>query len=272
MVAAGSLLVRQILPARNRQMVGPFISMDQCGPTYLKFQESTGFGEQPHAGLAKLTYLLEGTVIHRDSAGVTAKVRPGDVALMTAGSGVVLEEMLDPYLRGKIQDVYFVHLWIALPDGFENITPDFELHRQSELPEVILESGYAWVLIGSAWGVSAPTTRYTDTLLVDILLCPGGETSLSTNSEECAIYLLEGTALLDGQRLETHKLVVFEAGSNPVLSSQDGCRALLLGGAVFPAERFISGSIVASSEIKLSDQIDAFRRGDFPCVDEPVNS
>ncbi|MEM6898285.1 MAG: pirin family protein [Pseudomonadota bacterium] len=262
--ALGPLLVRHILPSLNRQMVGPFISMDQCGPTRLMASNALDPKVQPYAGCARLTYLLEGGLIHRDSAGGFARIGPGDVALMTAGSGVMHEEVLAPYRIGSNQDVYFLHFWMALPDGAESIEPAFELHRHAELPELAFEDGYAWILVGSVWGRSAPTTSYTDTLLVDFFLRPGGETPIPTGSEECAIYLLDGAASLNGQSLEPHKLIVFDVDSSPILSSKYGCRAVLLGGAVFRTARFTSGSFVASSEVKLSDRIEAYKRGEFP--------
>ena len=183
---------------------------------------------------------------------------------MSAGSGVTHEEMPERKAIGTIQDVYFVQLWIALPEQFENRQPTFEVHRQSEIPEVEFEDAYAWLLIGEAWEKCAPTTQHSKTILSDLLIEPGGSISTLPDFEERAVYLLEGRASLDDEALDAHRLAVIEPGSDPVLRSDEGCRALLLGGDKFPSARFVSGSFVGSSKAFVTQKTRAFQKGEFP--------
>ncbi len=263
----GPLLVRRLLPAPDRQMVGPFIFMDQAGPTRLPRTSAEGVPEHPHAGLATFTYLLEGSLLHRDSAGHEAKVRAGDVALMTAGRGITHEERPNTEDLGPEHHVYFVQTWLALPDAVEDAPPAFELHQQADIPEVDFNDARAWVLIGAAWDKVAPTTQYTETVFADLDMRPGGVAPIVCSCAERALYVLEGDARLEGAPVELHTLTLLEDNRAPILSSEHGCRAILLGGAPFPSRRFIAGSFVASSEAKIEGWTRDYQAGRFPHIE-----
>jgi redox-sensitive bicupin YhaK (pirin superfamily) len=247
-------------------MIGPFIFMDQSGPTRVPKGTAGGVREHPHAGLATFTYLLEGAVMHRDSAGNATKVFAGDVALMMAGRGITHEELPDPDDQGAAQSVYFVQMWLALPDELEDMAPALEVHRHVKIPEAELSGGTVCVLIGTGWGKTAPTTTYIDTVFADLNVRGNGSMPIACSCEERALYLLEGDASLDGDELQLHTLALLESGGEPTISSSKGCRAILLGGAHFPSERFISGSFVASSLHKIEDWMRRYRAGDFPSI------
>lgn len=265
-VAKGPILLRRFLPTQKRQMVGPFIFFDQAGPTQVRITSQSGFSEHPHSGTATLTYLLNGDVTHRDSAGGYAELSAGDLALMTAGRGVTHEERPQNEAIGTMRDVYFIEAWLALPDSLENIQPQFEHHKHRSLPEVCFDSGLAWVLMGEGWGANAPTTCHSRTVLTDISIEPGGIVPLELDYAELAIFVLQGDASLNDVPLRVCTMSIYKADTAPVLTTTSGCRAIVLGGDAFSSPRFVEQNFVASSEVLLEQQAKRYRNGEFPSL------
>ncbi|MEM9085044.1 MAG: pirin family protein [Pseudomonadota bacterium] len=263
----GPIPVRRLLPARERLMVGPFIFMDHGGPTQVPKEFANGVPEHPHAGLSTFTYLLAGTVLHRDSAGHFGRIEAGDIALMTAGSGITHEERPDREDPSPYRTASFIQMWLALPDEFEEVPPDFEHHRADTLPRLETEGARASVLIGSAWGLSAPIQTYGDAVFVDIECARSSSINLPKEVDELAIYLLEGQASINDVPIEEHALAVAQGEEPLTLFSEGGCRAIILGGARFGSERFLGGSFVASSPEKLNALQHAYRSGSFPRIE-----
>lgn len=263
--SVGGLPIRRVLPSPERQMVGPFIFMDQGGPIRVPRSRAQGVPEHPHAGLSTFTYLIEGQMHHRDSAGHAASVGPGDIALMTSGSGITHEELPDPNDRSESHSVYFVQMWLALPDAVEEMAPTFELHRGSQLPVVEARRARARVAMGSGWGTTAPTTCHATTLFAELQLEAGGTLPLDVQVDEVAVMVLEGDARLGDETLAPHALHVLDAQSAE-LRSAGGCRAIVIGGGHFPSERFIGGSFVASSPAKLRRWMREAARGNWPRI------
>ena len=265
-VAKGPILLRRFLPTQKRQMVGPFIFLDQAGPTQIRVTSQSGFSEHPHSGTATLTYLLSGDTTHRDSAGGYAELSAGDLALMTAGSGVTHEERPQSDAVGTLRDVYFIEAWLALPDALENTQPQFEHHKHRSLPEVCFESGLVWLLMGEGWGVDAPTSCHSRTVLADISIEPGGLVPLELDYDELAIFVLQGDASLNDVPLQICTMSLFQSNAAPVLTTKSGCRAVVLGGDALCSPRFIEQNYVASSQVLLEQQANRFRNGEFPSL------
>lgn len=262
----GPLEIRRALPNASRTMIGPFIFMDQGGPIRVPRTPQSGVGEHPHAGLCTFTYLLSGHGYHLDSAGHSARIEAGDIALMTAGRGITHEERPHPEDPATELDIYFVQMWIALPDAAEDMPPAFELHRQTDLPERTFEQAHARVLIGDAWDLTAPTTQYTPTLFADLTLGPKGAIEIDDQYTERALYVLEGHARVDHASMPQHTLSLLAPGQTVHLESDQGCRVILFGGDAFPTRRFIAGSYVGSSMDKIRQWDAAYRSGQFPKI------
>ena len=261
----GAIPIRRILPSQNRMMVGPFIFMDQGGPLDLP-SGAGGVPEHPHAGLSTFTYLISGSVFHRDSAGNVQTVNSGDIALMNAGSGITHEELASSDESSQTREVYFCQMWLALPDDKEDMPPSLEHYSAAELPYVKEEGASVKLLMGTGWNQTAPTTCFIDTIFADIEVEAGKSLSIENSSEERAIFLLEGDGAIDGVDLELHNLVILGSGDRPQLSSKNGCRAILLGGAKFPSQRYIAGSFVASSQDKIRYWMREYQTGQFPRI------
>lgn len=249
-------------------MVGPFIFMDQGGPLELPDGTSGGVPEHPHAGLSTFTYLMEGSVEHTDSAGNTAVVERGDVALMTAGSGITHEELppgnIDPRQPRRIE---FAQMWLALPDEVEESDPTFQHVKAGQLATVDLTGGSARIAIGTGWDATAPTTTHTDTIFAELNVTAGGTITIEPAWEERALILLDGDAAINDRPMKPFDLPILDASTSVRLSSSTGARLLLFGGDRFATDRYIAGSFVASSADRIRQWMTDYSNGNFPRIE-----
>lgn len=260
----GAFEVRRVLPKPARTMVGPFIFVDQFGPAQLDLGTGMDVRPHPHINLATVTWLFEGAIEHRDSLGSFSTIKPGQVNLMTAGSGIVHSERSPQEERAAGPRLYGMQTWLALPDGKEEIAPAFEAIR--DLPVVEDQCVKAQVIMGSLWGVAAPTTTYADTIYAEILLAPSGALPIDAQAEERAVMLVGGEATLDGQALTPYVLNVLAPGEPMTLSSERGGRVMLLGGEAFTTRRHAWWNFVSSSRERIEQAKADWREGRFPLV------
>lgn len=260
----GDFQVRRVLPARARTMVGPFSFVDQFGPAQLDIGKAMDVRPHPHIGLSTVTWLFEGAIDHRDSLGSFSTIRPGQVNLMTAGSGIVHSERSPQAERDAGPKLYGMQTWLALPDGREEIDPAFE--ALNDLPLIEDQCVTARVIMGELWGVRAPTTTYAETIYAEILLGPSGAIPIEDEADERAVMLVGGEASLDGQALPLYSLVVLRPGAEMVLSSNSGGRVMLLGGEAFSTRRHAWWNFVGSSRERIEQAKRDWREGRFPKV------
>lgn len=260
----GAFKVRRVLPSPARTMVGPFIFVDEFGPSQMAPGEAMDVRPHPHINLATVTWLFEGAIDHRDSLGTYATIRPGQVNLMTAGHGIVHSERSPASERPGGPRLYGMQTWLALPDGREEIDPAFE--GRTDLPLVEDHGTKARVIMGTLWGETAPTTQYASTIYAEIVLAPGGCIPIDTEADERAVMLVGGEAELDGVALELYILNVLAPGEAMKLSSQSGGRVMLLGGEAFATKRMVWWNFVSSSVDRLHQAASDWREGKFPKV------
>lgn len=260
----GQFEVRRVLPQRERTMVGPFIFVDQFGPARLDIGAGMDVRPHPHINLATVTWLFEGAIDHRDSLGTFSTIRPGQVNLMTAGSGIVHSERSPAAERASGPRLYGMQTWLALPDGREEIDPAFEAVR--ELPVVEDRCARAIVIMGELWGKRAATTTYADTIYAEIALAPGGSMPLEISADERAVMLVGGEARVDGDALGLYQLSVLAPGRNMALSSERGGRIMLLGGEAFATKRHAWWNFVSSDKERIRQAAEDWRAGRFPKV------
>lgn len=260
----GGLWVRRALPSPGIGMVGPFIFVDMFGPAELPAGRAMDITPHPHIGISTVTWLFEGAIHHRDSIGTDAIIRPGQVNLMTAGRGITHSERSPEALRGKIQRIWGMQTWLALPDGLEEMAPAFE--QQQVLPVVAERGVRATVIMGSLWGEQAPTTCHCPTIYADIALSPGGEIAIEPSATERAVMLVSGGASLDGQPLQLYALHLLAAGDQLRLRSDNGARVMLMGGEPLYTPRFIWWNFVASSQERIRQATRDWQEGRFPAV------
>jgi redox-sensitive bicupin YhaK (pirin superfamily) len=241
--------VRRALPSAHRRMVGPFIFFDQMGEAVFNSGEGLDVRPHPHIGLATVTYLLEGEILHRDSVGSVQSIRPGEVNWMTAGSGIVHSERTSDENRAKGGKLFGLQTWVALPTQYEETDAGFSHHKAHEIP-TIEDAGTRLTLIaGSSDGLVSPVKTYSDMVYADIALQDGARYQLKAEHVERAIYVVAGEIEVIGQTggFATGELVVFKPGAEIVLRARGGARLMLLGGEPLPEKRNIYWNFVSSS-------------------------
>ncbi|WP_061169074.1 pirin family protein [Caballeronia hypogeia] len=247
----GGLMVRRVLPALAARTVGPFIFFDHIGPATLVPGKGLDVRPHPHIGLATVTYLFEGAIMHRDSLGSVQKITPGDVNWMTAGRGIVHSERTPDEERAAGQTMHGIQTWVALPVASEEVEPAFEHHAAAALPQIERDGVTLRVIAGSAFGAKAPTRTFSPTLYVAAQFAPGSEIVLDTEHEERGVYLVSGDLSIDGEPLPAEQMAVLTADADVRLQSTNGAVAMLLGGAPLDGPRFIEWNFVSSAREKI---------------------
>ena len=269
----GNFKVHRALPAKERQMVGPFIFWDQMGPGEFMTGQGLDVRPHPHIGLSTLTYLFQGEIDHRDSLGFYQKITPGDVNLMTAGSGIVHSERTDKNIRNHKNFLYGIQSWIALPKKYEETNPNFVHHEKANLPLIDQEGIKGRLISGNLWGLKSPVELLHYTLYADIEIRPGAKFSLPKDTEERGVYLLEGDIEIGREEFPSHRMLVFRPGDNIVIKAQEGSksvRLLLLGGAAMDGPRYIWWNFVSSSQERIEQAKRAWQKGKFKKVEGDI--
>ncbi|QSN60758.1 pirin family protein [Caballeronia sp. M1242] len=252
----GGLMVRRVLPALAARTVGPFIFFDHIGPATLVPGKGLDVRPHPHIGLATVTYLFDGAIMHRDSVGSVQKIVPGDVNWMTAGRGIVHSERTPDGERAAGQTMHGIQTWVALPMASEEVEPSFEHHAAATLPQIERAGVTLRVIAGTAFGATAPTRTFSPTLYVAAHFAAGSELPLDTEHEERGVYLVDGDLTIDGESLPPQQMAVLATGVPAKLASANGAVVMLLGGARLDGARFIEWNFVSSSR----DKIEAAKR------------
>lgn len=262
----GGFEVRRALPTAKRRLVGPFIFFDRMGPAVLRAGSAMDVRPHPHIGLSTVTYLFDGKIRHRDSLGTEMVISPGDVNLMTAGRGIVHSERTPEEIRGAPLSMSGLQTWIALPDGKEEIAPEFTNTAQSLLPDFAANGVSGTVVIGGFQGIKSPVKAYSDTLYVSIKLEAGAKVQIPADAEERAIYVLEGSVVIAGDRFPADRLLVFRPGDEIVVESERGAHVMLFGGASLGSQRYIWWNFVSSSRERIEQAKQEWKTGKFDIV------
>ena len=225
----GGFVVRRLLPAAARQAVGPFLFFDHFGPIDVPAGAAHDVRPHPHIGLATVTYLFEGAVLHRDSLGAVQRIEPGAINWMTAGRGIVHSERTPEDLRAVARRSHGLQLWAALPAADEEAEPSFVHTPAADIPQLELGGATVRVLIGSAFGLTSPVAVHSPMIYLDIALAAGDAFPLPPAAER-AVYVVAGTVTLDGQPLEPQAMTLVEPGDEPMLAASADARVVLIGG------------------------------------------
>lgn len=226
----GGFTVRRTLPAAARQSVGPFLFFDHFGPMLAPVDAHHDVRPHPHIGLATVTYLFEGAILHRDSTGVVQRIEPGAINWMTSGRGIVHSERVPDDLKAVPHRRHGLQLWAALPEGREEEAPSFSHTPAGAIPRMDARGVTVRVLIGVAYGLVSPVPTLSPTLYVDIALDPGATLDVPALSPERALYSVDRAWMLDGQRIEPHTMAVLPQGQAVTVSAPEGARLMLIGG------------------------------------------
>ncbi len=242
----GGLEVGRVLPFAQRRMVGPFIFLDHMGPADFRTGEGIDVRPHPHIGLSTVTYLFDGEIHHRDSLGVSQKIRPGAVNWMTAGSGIVHSERTDPSRRSSGGLMHGMQAWVALPREDEEVDAAFAHHAVDVLPEISDGGVWARLIAGSAYGLSNAVRTYSPLFYLHVELAAGASIAMPADHDERAAYVVSGSVVHDDVRHEAGRMLVFADGGEPAITAEYApARVMLLGGSNI-GPRFIWWNLVSS--------------------------
>jgi hypothetical protein len=253
----GGFEVRRALPSARRQMVGPFIFFDQMGPAEFLTGQGVDVRPHPHIGLSTVTYLLQGQMHHRDSIGTNQMIHVGDVAVMQSGIGITHSERSDS--RDRPQSLFGLQTWLALTD--EDAPPSY--HQTANLPTLSADGIDLRLILGSAYGQSAPTPLQSETFYMDVTLAANAAFPLPDH-EDRGIYILSGSVTEGAQTYTAGAMLIYRPGDAiSVRAGLQGARLVALGGATLAGPRHLWWNFVASSRERIDAAREAWRAGDW---------
>ena len=290
--------VRRALPVQQRRTVGPFVFFDRMGPADLEVGRGLDVRPHPHIGLATVTYLFEGSLLHRDSLGNAQLIRPGEVNWMIAGRGIVHSERTPPQSRHAASRLSGIQLWVGLPRADEQMPPRFAHHGAAGLPLLEHAGVRLRLILGTLSGARSPVETLSPLFYADAELAPDAVLELEAEHEERAVFVSEGSLRVDGESFAAGHLLVLRSGRRVCLQAPQrggatgegamgagatgatgagatgatgaagaaGVRLLLLGGAPLDGARYLWWNFVASSREQLQRAAEAWRTGRFDPV------
>ncbi len=260
------LPIGRVLPLRRRATVGPVIFLDHMGPVELGPGHNVDVPPHPHIGLATLTWLFDGALIHRDSLGSEQRIEPGDVNWMTAGRGVVHSERSPKDERGTTRAFHGLQSWIALPSSHEDVAPSFAHHPRATLPRLRAGAAEVTLVAGSAFGATSPVEVASPLVWALAELPAGGELPLPPEGDECGVYALDAPLTIADEAVAARTLAVFGAARPATVRATADTRVLLVGGDRLEGPRHIDWNFVSSSPERIRAARERWRARRFDPV------
>jgi redox-sensitive bicupin YhaK (pirin superfamily) len=242
----GNFMVGRLLPFRQKRMVGPFIFIDHMGPVTLSDHENFDVGPHPHIGLSTLTFLFEGSILHRDTLNNVVEIKPGAVNWMTAGKGIVHSERTPAYLRHSKKSMHGLQIWVALPKHLEQMEPEFFHIDKEQIPEWMDGDVQFKLIAGEAFGKKSPVPVYSKLFMIEIK--SSRRQTLNIGSElygESGLYILQGSIESDGNVFGPKQILVANESKLCSFTMEANSIIYIFGGEPFPEERFIYWNFVA---------------------------
>lgn len=262
----GGFNVRRLLPYSKRRMLGPFIFLDHMGPAQFGIGEGIDVRPHPHIGLATVTYLFEGEIIHKDTLGSHQAITPGAVNWMTSGRGISHSERTGINERGHLHNVHGLQSWVALPKEYEEKAPEFFHHAAATIPELNLRGVTLRVLAGEAYGMISPAQQFSPLFYVEARMEPGSTLELPSQYLERGAYVIAGTVKIAGQAIAPLSMPVFLPQGPIKLEAETAVHLVLLGGEPMPEKRFIWWNFVSTSEERIEQAKEDWAQGRFGVI------
>jgi len=265
-VDLGGLQVRRALPSARSRMVGPFIFFDHFGPAVFRAGQGIDVRPHPHIGLATVTYLLDGEIVHRDSLGSAMPIRPGAVNWMTAGRGIVHSERTAPDHRDGGEPLHGLQLWVALPMKDEETAPAFAHTPAAEIPELHENGLMLRVIAGAMHGQRSPVATLWETIFAQARLKAGSILPLDADYEERALYVLSGEIEIGGAGHPSQRLLVLKPGDRVEIKALEDAHFVVVGGAAMDGPRHIWWNFVSSCQDRIEAAKADWKSGRFAIV------
>ena len=259
------LMVGRVLPSVRRRSVGPFVFFDHMGPADLAPGKGMDVRPHPHIGLATVTYLFEGAIVHRDSLGVHQEIRPGEVNWMTAGRGIAHSERSPDGLRAKGSRLHGIQLWVALPLEEEEREPSFDHYDAEMIPEIEIGAVRGRLIAGTGWGAASPVRTFSPLVYAHLDLPRGATVPWPEGHPELAVYVVSG-ALSDGaDTFASGRLVVAADGAPAPIRAIEDAHVMVIGGTSV-GRRHVFWNFVSSSRDRIEQAKRDWRERRFPLI------
>jgi redox-sensitive bicupin YhaK (pirin superfamily) len=265
-VDLGGFQVHRALPSARSRMVGPFIFFDHFGPAVFKAGDGVDVRPHPHIGLATVTYLFDGEIVHRDSLGSAMPIRPGAVNWMTAGHGIVHSERTAADRRDGGEPLHGLQLWVALPVKDEERPPAFVHTAAADIPELREDGLRLRVVAGALAGLRSPVVTSWDTVFAEAHLKAGAVLPLGAEYEERAVYVIAGEIEIAGDRHAPERLLVLKPGDRIEVKAVSDAHVVVVGGAAMDGPRHIWWNFVSSRKERIEAAKADWKSGRFDIV------
>lgn len=261
--------VRRALPNKDKRMIGPFVFFDQFGPAQFEAGKGLDVRPHPHIGLATVTYLFQGEILHRDSLGTEQRIRPGAMNWMIAGRGIVHSERTAGDVRRGASSLAGLQCWVALPQKHEEDEPAFSHTGAQELPWIEGDGIVARLITGEMFGRRSPVETLSPMVFAEIQLQPGARVPIAADYTERALYSIDGQINLGPEGVfDAGQMVVLKPGAT-VICSGAGDRPVtlaLIGGEPLDGARYVTWNFVSSSKERILQAADDWKQRKFPEV------
>ncbi|MEW5675455.1 pirin family protein [Flavobacterium enshiense] len=263
----GNFMVGRLLPFREKRTVGPFAFIDHMGPTCLKDYQNLDVAPHPHIGLSTLTYLFEGSIMHKDSLGTEVEIQPGAVNWMTAGKGIVHSERTPQYLRTSDKMLHGLQIWVALPKELEEMEPTFTHVEKDDLPHWEQDGVSIKLIAGEAFGRKSPVPVYSPLYFLEIKSTAAQTVKIGDDLfGESALYILEGSIKSDNNVFDPKQILIAKDSKLCEFEMAENTTVYIFGGEAFPEERFIFWNFVSSRKERIEQAKTDWENQTFPKV------
>ena len=263
----GNFMVGRLLPFHSKRMVGPFTFIDHMGPAQMSANENMDVPPHPHIGLSTLTYLFEGSVMHRDSLGTEVEIRPGQVNWMTAGRGIVHSERTPDRQRQSAKTMHGLQIWVALPKELEEMEPSFFHADEKDLPTWEQHGVRFRLIAGEAFGKRSPVPVYSPLYFIEIKSSTRQTISIGKDLfGEAALYILEGQVESEGHIYEPRRILVSKTAGLCDITLGENTSIYLFGGEALPEERLIWWNFVATNQSLIDQAKEKWQQQTFPKI------
>ncbi len=260
-----NFVVRRTLPDAKKRSVGPFIFWDHMGPAQVTPESGMKVRAHPHIGLATITWLFSGEIMHRDSLGNEQAIRPGEVNWMTAGKGITHSERSEPVDRSY--ELEGIQLWLALPKEHEEVDASFYHCKEADVPLIEKEKVKLRLIAGEAFDKKSPVPVYSDLFYLNGEAKKDASLTFPVQSHhELAVYIIQGSVEIDGENFNRFDLITLKKGSDLKLTATEDSHFMIFGGEPFPEKRYLWWNFVATSSEKIEEAKRRWREGRFPEV------
>jgi hypothetical protein len=258
--------VSRILPSIEQRAVGPFVFFDYFGPVSFAPGKGIDVRPHPHIGLATVTYLFEGSQMHRDTLGSVQEIQPGEVNWMTAGRGIAHSERTGDAVRAAGHRLHGIQSWVGLPTDAEEASPSFQNVASGDLPSATRDGVTLKIITGAMFGLKSPVRVFSPIFYVDAQFAAGSSLVVEPEYEDRAVFVIGSEIEIDGETHGDGTMIVLRAGETVTVHAKAAARAMLLGGAPLDGARHLWWNFVSSSPERIERAKAEWKAGTFGLI------